>query len=134
MIVLLPADGSDGAKRAAEWVSANRRDAELHILNVQLPVASGGVKMFISEDSLNDYYRDEALAALKPVRDLLDSNNVKYEHHIGVGDEAETIVRFAKEQHCDEIVIAKSDPGFWKFGSVSRKVIQLSPIRVVVIP
>ena len=27
------------------------------MLNVQLPIASGAVKMFISQDQLNDYYR-----------------------------------------------------------------------------
>lgn len=132
--VLLPVDGSEGSKRAAEWVINNLREAELHVLNVQLPVASGGIKRYISGENLNEYYRDEALAALKPVRALLDSNNIKYEHHIGVGNEAETIVDFAKTKRCDQIVMAKSDAGWLKLGSVTNKVIQLSPVPVLVIP
>lgn len=132
--VLLPANGSGGPERAAEWVMANLPGAELHLLNVQLPVASGGVKMFISQDQLNDYYREEANGALRPVRELLDSRNVKYQHHIGVGDEAETIIHYAKQLSCDQIVIAKSEAGWLKLGSVTNKVIHISPIPVLVVP
>lgn len=132
--VLLPVDASEGSKRAAEWLSANLPEAELHVLNVQPRVASGGVKMFISQDQLNDYYREEANAALRPVRELLDSRNIKHQHHIGVGDEAETIVHYAKELNCDQIVMAKSDAGWLKLGSVTSKVIHLSPIPVLVLP
>jgi nucleotide-binding universal stress UspA family protein len=132
--LLLPVDGSEGSKRSVEWVTVHLSGAELHLLNVQLPVASGGIKRFISQEKLNDYYRDEGLSALKPSRDLLDSKNIRYEHHIGVGDEAETIIRFAKDKRCDQIVLAKSDAGWLKLGSVANRVIRLSAIPVLVVP
>ena len=50
MKILVPIDGSQNALRALRHVLDNRawysEPLEVHLLNVQLPVASGGVKMF----------------------------------------------------------------------------------------
>ena len=76
MKILIPVDGSENALRAvvisSDHRSHLREPIELHLLNVQSPVASGAVKMFISQQQLNDYHRDEGLAALKEARALVD--------------------------------------------------------------
>ena len=138
--ILLPVDGSENALRAvrhaidhADWF---RGPLELHLLNVQLPVASGAVKMFISQSQLNDYYRDEGLAALKGARAMLDSASVAHRHHIGVGELGATIIDFSRQLGCDLIVIGTHGRGALAgamLGSVAAKVIHLSPVPVMLV-
>jgi len=58
--LLLPVDGSDNALRAVKHAVDSqtwyREPPEYHLLNVQSPIASGAVKMFISQRQLDDYY------------------------------------------------------------------------------
>ncbi len=138
--ILLPVDGSENSLRAVRHVIAMKeqyRDPiEVHLLNVQLPVASGAVKMFISQQQLNDFYRDEGVVALKDARALLDQAGVSYQHHIGVGDLAGTIVSYAKEKQCRQIVIGTRGRGSFAgalLGSVAVKVIHLADMPVLLI-
>ena len=140
MKILLPVDGSENSLRAVRHVIAvkeqYRDPIEVHLLNVQLPVASGAVKMFINQQQLNDFYRDEGVAALKDARALLDQAGVSYQHHIGVGDLAGTIVSYAKEKQCRQIVIGTRGRGSFAgalFGSVTTKVIHLADMPVLLI-
>jgi len=140
MKILLPVDGSENSLRAVRHVIAMKeqfRDPiEVHLLNVQLPVASGAVKMFISPQQLNDFYRDEGVVALKDARALLDQAGVSYQHHIGVGDLAGTIVSYAKEKQCRQIVIGTRGRGSFAgalLGSVTTKVIHLADMPVLLI-
>jgi nucleotide-binding universal stress UspA family protein len=140
MKILLPVDGSENSLRAVRHVIAMKeqyRDPiEVHLLNVQLPVVSGAVKMFISQHQLNDYYRDEGVAALKDARALLDQAGVACQHHIGVGDLAGTIVSYAKEKQCRQIVIGTRGRGSFAgalLGSVATKVIHLADMPVLLI-
>jgi nucleotide-binding universal stress UspA family protein len=140
MKILLPVDGSENSLRAVRHVIAMKeqyRDPiEVHLLNVQLPVASGAVKMFISQQQLNDFYRDEGVVALKDARALLDQAGVSYQHHIGVGDLAGTIVSYAKEKQCRQIVIGTRGRGSFAgalLGSVAVKVIHLADMPVLLI-
>lgn len=138
--MLLPVDGSENSLRAVQHVIAMKeqyRDPiEVHLLNVQLPVASGAVKMFISQQQLNDFYRDEGVAALKDARALLDQAGVSYQHHIGVGDLAGTITSYAKDKQCRQIVIGTRGRGSFAgalLGSVATKVVHLADIPVLLI-
>jgi nucleotide-binding universal stress UspA family protein len=140
MEILLPVDGSENSLRAVRHVIAMKeqyRDPiEVHLLNVQLPVASGAVKMFIGRQQLNDFYRDEGVVALKDARALLDQAGVSYQHHIGVGDLAGTIVSYAKEKQCRQIVIGTRGRGSFAgalLGSVAVKVIHLADMPVLLI-
>lgn len=140
MQVLLPVDGSENSLRAVRHLIAMKelyRDPiEVHLLNVQLPVASGAVKMFISRQQLNDFYRDEGAAALKDARALLEQAGVSYQHHIGVGDLAGTIVSYAKEKQCRQIVMGTRGRGSIAgalLGSVTTKVIHLADMPVLLI-
>lgn len=138
--ILLPVDGSECAMRAVRQVIAMRElmrgPIEVHVLNVQLPVASGAVKMFISPQQLKDYYRDEGLAALKDARAVLDQHGLPYQHHIGVGDLAATIVEYAREKGCGQIVMGTHGRGKLAgavLGSVAAKVIHLADVPVLLI-
>ena len=140
MKILLPVDGSENSLRAVQHVIAMKKQysepIEVHLLNVQLPVASGAVKMFISQQQLNDFYRDEGVAALKDARALLDQAGVSYQHHIGVGDLAGTITSYAKDKQCRQIVIGTRGRGSFAgalLGSVATKVVHLADIPVLLI-
>ena len=105
--VLFPIDGSEHADRAvSQWLAANagKTGHEVHLLSVQLPV-DGNVRTFVNAQALNDYHREEGMAALANVRQLMEQAGVAYQNHILVGHPAETIVRFANEQGMDEIVM-----------------------------
>lgn len=138
--MLLPVDGSENSLRAVQHVIAMKEQysdpIEVHLLNVQLPVASGAVKMFISQQQLNDFYRDEGVAALKDARALLDQAGVSYQHHIGVGDLAGTITSYAKDKQCRQIVIGTRGRGSFAgalLGSVATKVVHLADMPVLLI-
>lgn len=140
MNILLPVDGSQNSLSAVRHVIALKdrvRDPiAVELLNVQIPVASGAVKMFISQQQLNDYYRDEGAKALAEARKLLDDAGIAYEHHIGVGDVAPTIVAYAGEKKCRQIVIGARGSGGLAgalLGSTALKVSQLAEIPVTVV-
>jgi nucleotide-binding universal stress UspA family protein len=139
MKILIPVDGSDSANRAIEHVirqTKGQTGVDIHVLNVQIPVLSGHAKMFISEQQLNDYYREEANAALKSVLERLTQAHVAHSHHINVGHIAETIAQYAKENQVDQIVMGTRGMGAisdFVLGSIATKVIHLSSVPVTLI-
>ena len=134
MKILIPVDGSDNALRAVRHVLDTRHwystPIDVHLLNVQPPVASGAVKMFISKDQLQEYYEEEGQAALtKAVRGA----GLECHARVGIGDVAATIAGFAKSEGYDLIVMGTRGMGAvgnMVLGSVATKVIHLSPVPV----
>lgn len=140
MNILLPVDGSENSLKAVRQVIAMkdqyREPIAVNLLNVQSPVASGAVKMFISQQQLNDYYREEGMKTLAPARELLEQGGVPYEHHIGVGEVAGTIAGYAKDKRCQQIVMgARGSGGFVGalLGSTAVRVAQLAEVPVTLV-
>lgn len=138
--ILVPVDGSDNALRALKYAVELRnlyRDAvELHVINVQRRIASGAVRMFVSQDVLDDYHREEGDKALASARQFLASAGVPFECHIVLGEEAECIARYAKEHACRVIVIGTRGMGRLGnllLGSVASRVLHLSEVPVTLI-
>lgn len=110
-----------------------REPLEIHLLNVQLPLAGVNVKLFVAREDLNAYYHDEGTAALKGARERLDAAGIGYVVHIGVGDPADVIVRYAVDKGCGQIVVGPCGMGALSnlvVGSVASKVIQLARVPV----
>jgi nucleotide-binding universal stress UspA family protein len=140
MNILLPIDGSDNSMHAVRQVIAMkewyREPLSVNLLTVQLPVVSGIVKMFINKQQLNDYYREEGNKVLAPARELLDQSGIAYQHHIGIGDPAQTIVDYAKDKQCAQIVMGARGSGSFAgtlLGSTANRVAQISAVPVLLV-
>jgi nucleotide-binding universal stress UspA family protein len=138
--VLVPVDGSDNALRALRHVIATRSrysdSLDLHVLNVQRPIASGAVRMFISQDTLNDYYREEGEKALESARELTAQSGMACRFHIAVGEEGASIAHYADEHSCDLIVMGTRGMGGLGnlvLGSVATRVIHLAHVPVTLV-
>ena len=138
--ILVAVDGSENSARVVEYLAAKsawyKEPVEVHLLNVQFPLAGVNVKLFISKDSLNEYYHDEGVAALKQARETLDAAGIKYGHHISVGDPAEVITQYAETKGCDQILMGSRGLGAVSglvLGSVATKVIHLAKVPVTLV-
>lgn len=140
MKILIPVDGSTGANRAVENVISSvamlKEVPQIFLLNVQWKLATGNVKMFISHETINDYYREHGMEALSAARSSLDAAGLAYTYHVGVGTPAEAIVQYAQEQKIDQIVMGargESNLSQMLLGSVAGKVAHLAPMPVLLV-
>jgi len=140
MKILIPIDGSDNANRALDYVIENRdwlkEVPQVFLLNVQWKLASGNVKLFINQETINDYYREQGMEALAPARKKLDAAGLAYTYHISVGTPAEAIVQYAQEQHIDQIVMSahgQTTLSDLLLGSVVSKVLHLARMPVLLV-
>lgn len=140
MKILIPVDGSAGANRAVENVIAStaiwKEVPQIFLLNVQWKLATANVKMFISQETINDYYREQGLEALSVARSMLDKAGLAYTYHVSVGTPAEAIVQYANEQKVDQIAMGakgESKLSMILLGSVAGKVAHLAPMSVLLV-
>ena len=114
---LIAVDGSGHSLRAVESVcrlAAAGLVMDVHVLNVQIPVESGHVRMFVDADTIEDYYREEGLAALKEACSLLDGAGIRYTRHIAVGHIANTIAHYATQLQAEQVVMGSHGRGALK--------------------
>ncbi len=138
--ILIPVDGSDYALHAVDYVIKNvsvlKESPQVLLLNVQWNVAAGNVKLFISQQTINDYYREQGMAALQSARAALDAAALPYQYHISVGTPAEAIAQYAHEQGVDQIVMGRQGQGGLQsllLGSVVNKVLHLANCPVLLV-
>ena len=139
--VLIPIDGSDCALRGVALVIAKRalylspESLEIHLVNVQAPF-SHDVSRFVSHNQVATFHHEESEQALSEARKLLDSAKVNYTCHYEVGNVAEIITSMATSLQCDQIVMGTYGRGALKeflCGSITLKVVQLSPIPILLV-
>jgi nucleotide-binding universal stress UspA family protein len=140
MKILIPVDGSANAVRAVEYVIAQaanlKNTPEVTLLNVQWKLDTGNVKLFINQETINDYYREQGAAALAPARAKLDAAGLAYNYHISVGSPAEGVVQYAQEHQIDQIVMSahgQTTLSTLLLGSVADKVVHLANIPVLLV-
>ncbi len=140
MKILIPVDGTESANRAVEYVISSRNwlkeTPEVLLLNVQWKIASGNVKLFINQKTIDDYYREQGMAALAGARARLDASGMAYSYHISVGVPANTIVDYAAENKVDQIVLGAGEQRTLSallLGSVVDKVLHLANMPVLLI-
>jgi nucleotide-binding universal stress UspA family protein len=140
MKILIPMDGSASAGRALDhaivmcgWL---KQSPELFLLNVQWNLAAGNVKLFINQETINDYYREQGLAALTEAREKLGRAGLAYTYHISIGAPAEAIAEYARNQDIDQIVMGRQGQGSISsllLGSVVNKLLHLTDVPLLLI-
>ncbi len=137
--ILLAVDGSDNALHAVahaiKRISMTKDEDVVHLINVQNPL-HGSVSTFIDAAQIKQYHQEEGMKALAGARRMLDDAGIPYQHHLFVGEPAEVIVRYAKEQGCDEIIMGthgQAPLSSLLMGSVSTKVVHLSNVPVLLV-
>ena len=139
--VLLAVDGSEGATRAARQLLSLRSDLResealaVHVLHVQRPL-SGDVTRFIGGQTLEDYHRERAEAALAPARATLDGAGLAHQSQMRIGEPGPTIAEVARELGCDMIVMGARGLGSHiaaLLGSVAQSAIEHANVPVLVV-
>src|SRR4051812_12695780 len=106
--ILLAADGSKESGKAVEYVCALRNSSvpvQVRVLNVQLPILSGNVRRFISQDDIDNFCRQESDLALSSAKHALQSAGIDFETHMRIGHPAETIAGEGQLWGCTRIVM-----------------------------
>ena len=136
--ILVPVDGSANALRAVDYLVshyAGKGRPYVHLLNVQRPV-TGDVGRFLDHEQILSLHRNQGYESLATAREKLDSAGIPYAVHIGVGDPAETIIEYAREKACEEIVMGRHGHGAIAtllLGSVSAAVNSRAGVPVHVV-
>lgn len=137
--LLLPVDGSDESNRAvgrfASCLGWYKEPVEIHLLNVQPPL-HGEISRFVDQERIREFHQEEGLKALQGARACLDAAGIPYLFHIGIGQPAEIIVRYAGEKSCGQIVMGTRGLGSLAsalLGSVATKVLHLSTLPVLLV-
>lgn len=136
--VLCPTDFSEPSYEALKVANelAEHFSAELLIVHVVTPIPVGP-----SPETFNVgiYQQELEKAAEKSLRDTVNqrvSKEVETRALVAYGDAADEIVRIAKEESVDLIVIATHGMSGWRhliFGSVAEKVVRLTSYPVLTI-
>jgi len=117
------------------WLDRLQTPCQIHLINVQ-PSIHGDVGMFLSQNQIQDFQREEGIKQLKGAMKQLESANRPFEHHICVGDAAEVIAQFARQNDIHQIVIGYrsiSTLTALLLGSLPSRVIQLADVPVMLI-
>lgn len=136
---LIAIDGSMPSLKAIDYLiaEANSRQAtpQVFLINVQPPLSSD-ITRFVDHKLVEEHHREAGDTALAEARQKLDAAGLSYSAHILIGEAAPTIVKFASEKACSLIIMGAH--GFGRLvglfmGSVTVKVVQLSPLPVLLI-
>jgi nucleotide-binding universal stress UspA family protein len=137
--ILVAVDGSESSDRAVAHLLKKlgwyKESVEVHLLNVQQALPSD-MSRFISSDQLQNFHREQGVAALASARAILDGAKVAYVTHIGIGEPAHVIAHYAKEKAIDQIVMGTRGLGTvvgLVMGSVTTKVLSLTDVPVLLI-
>jgi len=137
--ILVPVDGSENSERAIKLAITFGKQSpsiELFVLNVQLPIESGLVRDFISEEKINAFIADEGTRLFASARFLLDSAGARYTSAVATGPAGETIADYVKRERCDHVVMGTRGMGALKslvVGSTAMRVIHLVDVPVTVV-
>ena len=104
-IVVPVFDAGDAAWAAGQVIALYRAEAaRIHLLNVQRPLPKH-VAQFFNRNDLREFHQEVGMRVLEPAIRMLDQAGVPHEDHVLVGHPAETIVRFAEDRHCGQVVV-----------------------------
>lgn len=140
MKILLAVDGSAYSRKAVRHLVRHvdwfRSPPELHLLHVKLPLPPGRARSFLGDDTVNQYYKAEAEAALAPSEKLLRKEAIPFQSTYRVGDIAGEIQSYVKKNKIDMIVMGSHGHGALEnlvMGSVATKVLAVTQVPVLIV-
>jgi len=141
LTVLVASDGSDHALRALRHLLTmmDPKGLHVHVLNVQAAVRMSEVPVRGTLHDVQAVEQEREAQGLKELASaiaLLDEGGVPHAAHVKVGEAAAEIVRFAKEYHCQMIVMGSHGRGgiaSLVIGSVASKVVHLTDLPVLLV-
>ena len=124
-IVVPICDATDAPWAASQAIARYRQEpVRIHLLNVQRPLPKH-VAQFFNRNDLREFHDEAGMRVLEPARRLLDEAGVPHEDHVLIGHPAETIVHFAEDLHCDQVVVDAQPRGMLSLlglGSIASQV------------
>ncbi|HLR77700.1 MAG TPA: universal stress protein [Burkholderiaceae bacterium] len=139
--ILIPVDGSDAALRAVkvaiDAVIERTERPQVHLVTVQPPILSGNVTRFFTKELIDEYYQEEGEKALVSARQLLKDAGIEFHEQILIGPVATAIIDHAEQEKCDHIVMGTRGLGALTsvvLGSVTTKVLSLTPVPITLVP
>ena len=136
---LIAIDNSEPSLKAVDHVirqaAGRQTPPKLFLVNVQPPLSSD-ITRFIEGKVVEDFHVEAGEAELAAAKAKLEAAGLAFSAHILVGETAPGIVDFAKDKDCSMIVMGARGLGSVVglfMGSVATKVLQLSPVPVLVI-
>ena len=139
MRILLAVDdsavGTAVVQHVAKLAKELKNVPELHVLTV-VPRLSKAAEKEFGKAGPERYYDGVSEAALTPLRPQLKRTRLPFHERKAIGDIAPTVLAEAKAVKADLIVMGSHGKGALKsllIGSVTQKVIALSPVPVLVV-
>jgi nucleotide-binding universal stress UspA family protein len=142
--ILVATDGSEGADRAVDYAARRAKDdgAELLIVNI---IGGYGLpdKIFMAFTHDQQIWLKETLES-QSAQTLTEARDRARKAGVGTillesrtGEAAQTIIEIAQEMKADAIVVGKRGAGLVAgvlLGSISQKLVILSPLPLTVVP
>lgn len=134
--ILIPADGSDEAKKAAKHgiELATALDATIHALYVMdLPGAPRALSIRDDEEQVREEYKQYGQNVTGKVCEMADESDVECTATTRSGAVHEEIVKYADEEAVDVIVMGTGYQGRFGalLGTVTEKVVRTSTVPVI---
>jgi nucleotide-binding universal stress UspA family protein len=106
--ILIPVDGSDNSMRAVDAACrqvADGHPATVHVLNVQPSINWRLVNTDLSQDLIDRFQQEMGETVLESARARVRDAGIGCTSHVEVGDVAQTIARYVRDVHCDQVVM-----------------------------
>jgi nucleotide-binding universal stress UspA family protein len=138
--LLVAIDGSEASHRALKFamkLAEGAAASEIHTLYVHPPIdVSGKVQVYVTEKHMRQMAREQSQWILDAIEERFRAETVAHTVEVLEGDPAETIAHHAEQLGCEAIVMGSRGMGRIAglvMGSVSTKVVQLTPLPVTLV-
>lgn len=110
--VLVPIEEGRDASSAIDHVIALSRQepVRVYLLNVRTPLPSY-VARFIPVAERHAFHHENGMRAMREAIARLDEAGIAHREQVRIGNKAETILDFAREHRCSEIVLDQPERG-----------------------
>ncbi len=139
MKIVFAADGSSFTKKALAHLVTHQagwaHDTEAVVVHVQPPLPDP-IKRTLGKADALAFYAEESEKVLRPIRRFLDRHGWRYRCEPLVGAPAKEIVRIAREERADLVVMGThghSWLGAAVMGSVAQRVVAESDVPVLLV-